>query len=37
MKKILEVNVEDLDCRVEAGVDRILLNQNIKNEGLFFI
>ena len=36
MKKILEVNADDLDCRVEAGVNRILLNENIKNNGLFF-
>ena len=36
MKKILEVNPDDLDCRVEAGVNRILLNENLKTHGLFF-
>lgn len=36
MNKILEVNQSDLDCRVEAGVTRVLLNENIKNDGLFF-
>ena len=30
MKKILEINEEDLDCRVEAGVNRIQLNEYIK-------
>ena len=36
MNKIIEVNQSDLDCRVEAGVTRILLNENIKNDGIFF-
>ena len=36
MKKILEINSDDLDCRVEAGVNRILLNENLKTHGLFF-
>ena len=36
MKKILEVNQNDLDCRVEAGVSRVILNEHIKNDGLFF-
>ena len=36
MKKILEVNTDDLDCRVESGVNRILLNDNLKDKGLFF-
>ena len=36
MKKIIEINSADLDCRVEAGVNRILLNENIKDNGLFF-
>ncbi len=36
MKKILEINSEDLDCRVQAGVSRVLLNDYIKDTGLFF-
>ena len=36
MKKILEINSEDLNCRVESGVNRILLNDNLKDKGLFF-
>ena len=36
MNKIIETNEKDLDCRVQAGVSRILLNDNIKNLGLFF-
>ena len=36
MKKILEINSEDLDCRVQAGVSRVLLNEYIKDTGLFF-
>jgi len=36
MKKILQLNPQDLDCRVEAGVSRVLLNENIKDKGLFF-
>jgi len=36
MDRILEVNVEDLDCRVEAGVTRNALNRVLAREGLFF-
>ncbi|MDX1738378.1 MAG: FAD-binding protein, partial [Alphaproteobacteria bacterium] len=36
MKKILEVNSEDLDCRIEAGVCREELNEYIRDTGLFF-
>lgn len=36
MNKVLEVNVEDLDCRVQAGVTRMQLNREIKDTGLFF-
>jgi len=33
---VLEVNAEDLDCRVQAGVLREQLNAELKNTGLFF-
>ena len=36
MNKVLEVNPEDLDCRVQAGVTRMQLNREIKNSGVFF-
>jgi D-lactate dehydrogenase (cytochrome) len=36
MAKVLEVNAEDLDCRVQAGVTREQLNAEIRNTGLFF-
>src|SRR6266568_3718112 len=36
MSRVLEVNVQDLDCRVQAGVTREQLNAELKGTGLFF-
>ena len=36
MNRMLEINVGDLDCRVQAGVTREQVNAELKGTGLFF-
>ncbi|PPR45338.1 MAG: putative FAD-linked oxidoreductase [Alphaproteobacteria bacterium MarineAlpha5_Bin6] len=36
MNKVLSINTEDFDCRVQAYVTRKQLNEELKDKGLFF-
>lgn len=36
MNKVLSINIEDFDCRVQAYVTRKELNEELKDKGLFF-
>ncbi|MCP4294691.1 MAG: FAD-binding protein [Proteobacteria bacterium] len=36
MNRVLKVNEDDLDCRVQAGVTHMQLNHHLKDTGLFF-
>jgi D-lactate dehydrogenase (cytochrome) len=36
MTRVIEVNQADMDCRVEAGITHRRLNQELRDQGLFF-
>jgi D-lactate dehydrogenase (cytochrome) len=36
LNRVREVNLEDLDCLVEAGVHRMGLNERLRRDGVFF-
>ena len=36
MNRVIEVNPDSLDCRIEAGLTRLRLNEELRATGLFF-
>jgi D-lactate dehydrogenase (cytochrome) len=36
MNKVLAVHVEDLDCVIQPGITRKTLNENLRDQGVFF-
>lgn len=36
MTRVIEVNLADMDCRIEAGVTRKNLNLHLRDQGMFF-